>query len=138
MAHLLACDNCVLDAIVHPTLILLADITIALKTLDLASKASGEVITGEILDLSYPTLSLCWHTSRQVRQKLFLIHCRHQSLCLQSNSKVQARLQKVVVELVWVMTQAAYYPHAGHNYPPLGLGMTAGSTSDGLLTSSDL
>ncbi len=51
---------------------------------------------------------------------------------------MKARLQEVVVELVWVMTQAAHYPHAGHNNPPLGLGMAAGSTSDGLLTSSDL
>ena len=58
VAHLFACDNCVLDAIVHPTLILFADIPIALKALDLASKASGKVVTGEILDLSDPTLSL--------------------------------------------------------------------------------
>ena len=73
MAHLFACDNCVLDAIVHSTLILFADIPIALKALDLASKASGKVVTGEILDLRYPTLSLCWHTRCQVVQQKLLL-----------------------------------------------------------------
>ena len=57
-SHLFACDQCVLDAAVHPPLVLLADITIALKALDLAGKACCKVLAGEVLNVRDTALAL--------------------------------------------------------------------------------
>lgn len=45
--YLLSSHHGVFDAVVHPPLILFADIPIALETFDLPSKASAVLISGE-------------------------------------------------------------------------------------------
>ena len=57
-SNLFACDQRVLDAAVHPPLVLLADITIALKALDFASKACRKVLAGEVLNVRDTALAL--------------------------------------------------------------------------------
>ena len=57
-SDLFACNQCVLNAVVHSPLVFLADISVAFKALNLPSKACSKVLTLEVLNLCDATLSL--------------------------------------------------------------------------------